>query len=150
MFNRFEAFIITMNRINRSIQLIKNREMEKYGLKGTHVMCLYQLKQYPQGLTATELANLCGEDKAAVSRSLAKLESKGMISFTDDEEGKKRYRTVITLTEQGSKVCDQISQKISEVLQVNSENISDEEREVFYRVFSDIASNLQNISQTEK
>ena len=150
MFNRFEAFIITMNRINRSIQLIKNREMEKYGLKGTQVMCLYQLKQYPQGLTATELASLCGEDKAAVSRSLAKLESKGMISFTDDEEGKKRYRTVITLTEQGSKVCDQISQKIDEVLQVNSENISDEEREIFYRVFSDIASNLQSISKTEK
>lgn len=150
MFNRFEAFIITMNRINRSIQLIKNHEMEKYGLKGTHVMCLYQLKQYPQGLTATELATLCGEDKAAVSRSLAKLESKGMISFTDDEEGKKRYRTVITLTEQGSKVCDQISQKIDEVLQVNSENISDEEREVFYRVFSSIASNLQNISKIER
>lgn len=149
MFNRFEIFITTMNQINRSIQVIKNREMEKYGLKGTHVMCLYQLKQHTEGLTATELANLCGEDKAAVSRSLAKIESKGLISFTD-VEGKKRYRTIITLTKQGSQVCDQISQKIDELLQINSKNISDEDREVFYRVFSVIADNLQTISKTEK
>lgn len=147
MFNRFETFITTMNQISRSIQTIKNREMAAYNLKGTHVMCLYQLKQHSEGLTATELASLCDEDKAAVSRSLSKLEGKGMIAFTD-VEGKKRYRTVITLTEQGSKVCDQISQKIDEMLQVNSQGISDEERETFYRVFSVIANNLQTTSKT--
>lgn len=146
MFNRFETFITTMNQINRSIQIIKNREMEKYGLKGTHVMCLYQLKQHNEGLTATELATLCDEDKAAISRSLAKIESKGLISFTD-VEGKKRYRTIITLTEQGKNVCDKISQKIDELLQINTSRISDEDREVFYRVFSVIADNLQEISK---
>lgn len=149
MFNRFETFITTMNQINRSIQIIKNREMGKYGLKGTHVMCLYQLKQHVEGLTATELATLCGEDKAAISRSLAKIESKGMISFTD-VEGRKRYRTVITLTEQGRNVCDQISQKIDELLQTYSNGISDEDREVFYRVFTVIADNLQEVSKIEE
>lgn len=149
MFNRFETFMITINQINRSIQIIKNREMEAYGLKGTHVMCLYQLKQHANELTATELATLCGEDKAAVSRSLSKLEEKGLISFTD-VEGKKRYRTVITLTQEGSKVCEQISQKIDELLQVYSKGISDEEREIFYRVFAAIADNLQTLGKTDK
>ena len=148
MFNRFETFITTMNQINRSIQIIKNREMEKYGLKGTHVMCLYQLKQHAEGLTATELATLCDEDKAAVSRSLSKIESKGLISFTDIA-GRKRYRTVITLTEQGKNVCDKISQKIDELLQIHSNGISDQDREVFYRVFSVIADNLQEISKID-
>lgn len=149
MVNRFETFITTMNQINRSIQTIKNREMEAYGLKGTYVMCLYQLKQHTEGLTATELANLCGEDKAAVSRTLSKIESKGLIFFTDIE-GKKRYRTVITLTEEGHQVCEQISQKIDELLQVYSQDISDEEREIFYRVFSIIARNLQAVDKVDK
>lgn len=149
MFDRFETFITHMNQINRSIQMIKNHEMEKYGLKGTHVMSLYQLKQHPEGLTATELATLCGEDKAAISRGLSKLESKGMISFID-VEGKKRYRTTITLTEQGIQVCDQMSQKIEELLDIENYEISEEEREIFYRVFTLIADRLQKISDAGK
>lgn len=148
MINRFETFTITINQINRSIQIIKNREMAEYGLKGTHVMCLYQLKQYEKGLTAAELASLCGEDKAAISRSLAMIESKGLITFTD-VDGKKRYRTVITLTEQGRKVCDHISQKIDELMRMYSKGISDEEREVFYHTFSVIADNLYAASKSE-
>ena len=148
MFNRFETFITTMNQINRSIQVIKNREMEAHGLKGTHVMCLYQLRQHPEGLTAKELATICGEDKAAVSRSLAMIENEGLISFTD-VEGRKRYRTVITLTEEGIKVCDQINQKIDELWQVYSKGISEKEREVFYHVFSVIADNLQSVTKGE-
>lgn len=149
MFNRFETFITTMNQINRSIQLIKNTEMAVYGLKGTYVMCLYQLKQNKEGLTAKELALLCGEDKAAISRTLSKLEEKALVTFTDIE-GKKRYRTLITLTEEGSKVCEKISQRVDELLQLNNKGISDEERETFYRVFSMIAENLQTISQVEE
>lgn len=148
MLNRFETFMTTMNQINRSIQVIKNREMEAYGLKGTHVMSLYQLRQHPEGLTATELATLCGEDKAAISRSLAKIESKGLIVFTD-VEGRKRYRTVINLTEEGCRVCDHISQKIDELLKISSASITDEERANFYRVFSVIANNLQTASQID-
>lgn len=149
MSDRFETFMVTMNQVNRSIQMIKSREMEAYGLKSTHVMCLYQLKQHPEGLTATELVRLCGEDKAAISRSLSKIEENGLITFTD-VEGRKRYRTIITLTEEGSKVCDQINQKIDELLQLYSKGITDEERAIFYRVFSVIANNLQTVNQISR
>lgn len=148
MVNRFETFITMMNQINRSIQIIKNREMAKYGLKGTYVMCLYQLKKHTQGLTATELATLCDEDKAAISRSLSMLESKGLIAFTD-VEGKKRYRTIITLTLEGREVCDKINEKIEELLQSNDAKISDKEREIFYQVLSAIADNLHTVGKAQ-
>lgn len=149
MINRFETFITMMNQINRSIQIIKNREMESYGLKGAQVMCLYHLKQHEAGITSKELTSLCGEDKAAISRSLAKLESKGLISFIDIE-GKKRYRTMIMLSDEGRMICDKINQKIAEMVQINGEGFSEEEREVFYRVLSIIAENLQNTSIKEE
>ena len=112
-------------------------------------MCLYQLKKHTEGLTATELASLCEEDKAAISRSLSQIETKGLVAFTD-VDGKKRYRTVITLTEQGRKVCEQISQKIDALLEINSKGVSDDEREIFYRIFSKIAGNLEIISKSEE
>src|SRR5699024_11963085 len=43
--DRFETFVLTINRIYRCIQRIKDREMEALGLKGSHVMCLFQLRQ---------------------------------------------------------------------------------------------------------
>ena len=76
MTDRFETFVLTINRIYRCIQRIKDREMEALGLKGSHVMCLFQLRQHPEGLTAAELAERSLEDKAAVSRALARLEER--------------------------------------------------------------------------
>lgn len=148
MINRFETFITLMNQINRSIQIIKNNEMESYGLKGSQVMCLFHLRQQEKGITSKELTELCGEDKAAISRSLAKLENKGLVKFID-MEGKKRYRTVILLTEEGNKICDRINQKIEQMVQLSGEGYNDEEREIFYRVLSEIAGNLQKTTLEE-
>ncbi|MDO5292075.1 MAG: MarR family transcriptional regulator [bacterium] len=143
MINRFETFVTMMNKINRSIQIIKNKEMEDYGLKGSQVMCLYQLKQHEDGVTSKDLASLCGEDKAAISRTLAKLEEAGLVSFIDNLEGKKRYRTLIKLTKEGRTVCEKINEKIGRVVENSGEGFSEEEREVFYRVLSVIAENLE-------
>lgn len=63
MFDRFETFATTIATINRYVQKIKSMEMKTLGLKGTHVMCLYSLGKHPEGLTATQLCRLCGEDK---------------------------------------------------------------------------------------
>ena len=148
MKNRFETFVIMINQINRSIQVIKNHEMEKYGLKGTHVMCLYQLKQHEDGITSKELAELCGEDKAAISRTLAKLEAKGLVAFVE-EVGKKRYRTSIVLTEEGNKICEKVNQTIEDMVHINGLGYSDEEREIFYRVLAEIATNLNHTSNNQ-
>lgn len=46
-----------------------------------------------------------------------------MVSSTD-VEGKKRCRSIITLTEKGIQVCDQMSQRIEELLDTQSNEIS--------------------------
>lgn len=40
---RFENFTFLINKIYRDIQKIKLFELKKYGLKGSHMMCLYHL-----------------------------------------------------------------------------------------------------------
>lgn len=91
----FEAFVTSITQIYRCIQKIKAREMKALDLKSTHVMCLFQMQQHPEGLTAAQLSTLCGEDKGAVSRALSELEARGLAAFAD-QPGRKRYRTEIT------------------------------------------------------
>ena len=77
MLQRFEDFVTGITVCYKYIQRIKSAEMTEFGLKGTHVMCLFFLHRHPEGLTAAQLCQLCAEDKAAISRSLAVLQEKG-------------------------------------------------------------------------
>ena len=76
MKERFEKFTVLINKISRNIRKIKNQEMAEYGLRATHVSCLYYLYA-AESLTATELCERCEEDKATISRSIDYLEENG-------------------------------------------------------------------------
>lgn len=141
MKERFETFVTAIMQIYRSIQRIKSQEMAAFGLKGTHVMCLFQLQQHPDGLTGGQLAQLCDEDKAAISRSVAELRSCGLVQVP--EGSSRRYRVQITLTEQGRAVTQQMDSRIIEAVLNAAQGYSREEREIFYRVLLQIADNLQ-------
>ena len=54
MVRRFETFIIYINQIYRCVQKIKSREMMELGLKGTDVMCLFNLMRSDDGLTSAQ------------------------------------------------------------------------------------------------
>ena len=45
MLQRFQDFVTGITQCYRSIQKIKSTEMTEFGLKGTHVMCLFFLGQ---------------------------------------------------------------------------------------------------------
>lgn len=83
MITRFETFVLSVNRIYRCIQKIKNKEMTEFDLKGTNAMCIITLMKSDEGFTAAELSNICMEDKAAVSRAVSYLEEHGLVSFDD-------------------------------------------------------------------
>ena len=76
MDKRFQTFTILINRISRNIRKIKNQEMAEYNLRSAHISCLYYL-YLSEGLTATELCELCEEDKATISRAVDYLEKRG-------------------------------------------------------------------------
>ena len=139
MFDRFETFATTIATINRYVQKIKSMEMKTLGLKGTHVMCLYSLGKHPEGLTATQLCRLCGEDKAAVSRTLAELSERGLV---EKPEG---YRAPVTLTEAGKAAAVRVDSLAQRAVGRGGDGLSDAERENFYRAMGVIGANLMRM-----
>ena len=138
MENIFENFTITILRLNKLVQKIKNFEMQEYGLKTIHVMCVYYLKNRAEGLTASELSKLTLEDKAAISRALKAMQEKGLISYDPNT-----YNSLIRLTDEGKKFADSVCQKASRAVEAGSYDFTEEERLSFYNALGTIADNLE-------
>lgn len=138
MEKRFENFTITVLKLNKLVQKIKLYEMSGYGLKAIHVMCLHCLGESPSGLTASELRKLTLEDKGAISRALDLLREKGFVEYTTG------YNSVIRLTEEGGKVAEFIEKKASSAVEAGGKNLTEDEREAFYKALHSIADNLEN------
>ena len=142
MKERFKLFTVLMTKTRRSIQKIKTEEMAEYNLKSPHVSCLYYLHIYGN-MTATELCEICDEDKAAISRSIVQLENEGYVEYP--EGTKKRYRANMQLTEKGRKIAEALSCKIDNMLEEAGKGLLEEDRVIFYRSLALISNNLENI-----
>ncbi len=145
---RFESFVTVVARAYKCIQKIKNIETEQMGLKGNHVMCMYFLGRNSEGLTAAELCKLCNEDKAAISRTILDLTKKELVVPTDPDS-KRKYRTVIKLSEKGNELYCKLNDVIELAVMRASEDFSEEERQCFYRVFFSILDTLEEFSKKE-
>lgn len=143
MENRFETFTVLVNRISRNIRRIKLQEMADYGLRSTHISCLYYLYT-SDGLTATEMCERCEEDKATISRALEYLETNGYL--TCESQTAKRYRSPLLLTEKGRAAGQVIAGKINHVLEKISAEMTEEERLTFYRCLNRISDHLGDIA----
>ncbi|MGN0747012.1 MAG: MarR family winged helix-turn-helix transcriptional regulator [Aristaeellaceae bacterium] len=138
MLHRFETFVTGITTCYKCIGRIKNMEMTEFGLKGTHVMCLFFLHRNPEGLTAAQLCQLCAEDKAAISRTVSLLQERGYVEATD-----RKYRAALRLTQAGLAIARQIDSLIAQWVERGSEGLSEEDRTAFYRALEIIAGNLQ-------
>ena len=144
MTERFEVFTVLINKISRNIKKIKNQEMASYGLRSTHVSCLYYLYS-AESLTATELCERCGEDKATISRALDFLEENEFIVC--ESKSAKRYKTPLYLTEKGKEAGKKIYDAVTRVLEEVGVGLTDEQRKVFYSYLSIISDNLEKITE---
>ncbi|MGN1020725.1 MAG: MarR family winged helix-turn-helix transcriptional regulator [Aristaeellaceae bacterium] len=138
MLHRFETFVTGITTCYKCIQRIKNMEMTEFGLKGTHVMCLFFLHRNPAGLTAAQLCQLCEEDKAAISRTVSLLQEKGYVEGAD-----RRYRAALRLTEAGQDIARRIDGLCAQWVELGSTGLPEADREAFYRALELIAGNLQ-------
>ncbi len=148
MVRRFEAFIIYINQIYRCIQRIKSREMMELGLKGTDVMCLFNLMRNNDGLTSAQLSILCMEDKAAVSRAVSRLSGNGLITLEDSGD-KRRYRSKIKLSDKGRRTAEEMEILIENAVMKGGEGLTEQERVLFYKALETISRNLQNMCGNE-
>lgn len=143
MVDRFEKLTIGIAQIYKCIQRIKKCQMKELGLKGTHVMCIYYLSRYPKGLAAADLCGICKEDKAGISRILSDLEHNGYIRYTSATD--KKYRAKAALTPKGKKCAKSVNSMILQATEEGGAGITEEERDVFYRVLFLISDNLNRL-----
>lgn len=142
MFDRFERFSLAISDISRYWHKIAAGEMTKYGLKGTHAIYLNTLYRYPEGITAARLGELCGKDKADVSRMVSIMEKKGLII----REGSS-YRALLKLTEEGLVAGEHVRRRAAVAVEQAGKGLTDERRAVLYDALELIVANLQILSE---
>lgn len=146
MTSRFEQFTIVISGINRYIQKLERNEMIKRGYKGVFAQYLAVLKRFEDGLTSTELCEVCDKDKAAVSRIIAEMEEKGLVSR--EHKNIRTYRSKIVLTEKGRNTADYVAERAKAAISAVSDGVMDEnQREVFYSTLDVLYKNLQKVSR---
>lgn len=146
MIQRFQEFLTGITVCYKYIQRIKNAEMTEFGLKGTHVACMFYLNHNPEGLTSAQLCTLCAEDKATISRTVSDLRQRGYIT---QSEGK-NYRAPLHLSEAGAEIARQMDPLIESWVAVGGDGMTQQQRENFYDSLSLIASNLRTRLENEK
>lgn len=143
MLNRFEQFTSAISALCRDVQKIERDEMEKHGLRGAFAQYLLAISRYPEGITASALCEVCDKDKAAVSRIIGEMESKGLLQKIND--GTSQYRARISLTPAGEEAAAFVRERASAAVELAGSGLSDEDRKAFYKTLELISENLQEI-----
>lgn len=143
MIGRYELLSSSISSMYHDIQKIERVEMAKFGLKGPHAQCILALGRYSEGLTISQLCDICDKDKAAISRTISELEEAGMV-LRSPRNGT-RYRAPLTLTEQGITAAQAVSERAHLAVEQAGLGLEDSQRQIFYQVLTLIAGNLHTI-----
>jgi hypothetical protein len=65
-------------------------------------------------------------------------------------DSEKKYRALITLTEEGKKTADIIDTKVESAVQTGGGDLTDAQRKAFYEALTHISNNLDNYLVDEK
>jgi DNA-binding MarR family transcriptional regulator len=99
----------------------------------------------PEGITAAQLGEICGKDKADVSRMVAILENRGLVRKV--AVGKNMYRAKLVLTEAGREAAEHVRSRAAVAVELAGSGLSEEERENFYKALALITENLRKLSK---
>ena len=146
MLNRFAKFSFSIAEIDRCWHKLAAEEMAKYNLNSPHAVYLNALYNAGDaGITAAQLGELCGKNKADVSRMVAILEARGLVQKV--AVGRNMYRAKLLLTAEGKQAAEQVRQRAARAVELAGSGLTPEERETFYRALELITVNLQALSR---
>ncbi len=146
MIDRFERFTFAMNEINKFLRKIAGDEMKKHGLKSPHAIYFTVLADDAEkGLTATQLCELSGRDKADVSRMLSLMEERGLVVKKGIHQN--LYNGVFILTEEGLRIAECVKQKAAKAVELAGKDLTEEARQSFYTSLDSIVENLRELSK---
>ena len=95
--SRFEDFVGYIGALAKEIQRIKATESAHLGLQGADIMALYYLGHSESGMTGAELARAAGVTRAAISRTLARMEREGFVTVSGSSDTSSRYKAPVVL-----------------------------------------------------
>ena len=145
MLNRFARFSLAISEIDRCWHKLAAEEMAKYDLNSPHAVYLNTLYQYPEGITAAKLGELCCKNKADVSRMVTILEKKGLVR--KEAVGGNLYRAKLLLTDDGKLAAEHVQSRAALAVELAGSGMTDAERETFYRCLEQVTANLQILSK---
>lgn len=140
--DRYDMFIYLVSVINKNIQRIRSEKATEDGIKTVNTMWLLQLRNEPDGLTASELAAKCLVDKSLVSRELVQMEKSGLVRFDIKLEDSKVIRKIF-LTEKGGKLAAKYSGVALDIQSAIRQSHSEEEIAIFYKVLKTFADRIE-------
>ncbi len=151
MDSRYSHFTVLISSIKKMVTDLKDIEMSEFGLKGTHITCLFYIRlllEANEEVTATAICKHSFEDKAAVSRAISELEKLGLL--VQEGEGQKKYRANLVLTPKGVEVANKIKKKINLYEDKASKDLSDMEKKALYHSLESIQKNLSEMLKNKK
>ncbi|MBO5212956.1 MAG: MarR family transcriptional regulator [Clostridia bacterium] len=140
----FSTFVLAIDRISKNIKRIKDKEMESFGLKSSHVILLFNIAKHEGGLNSKQLSEVCGVDKSFISRTTQELEQKDYITRDKNSNGN-IYKCKFILTEKGMHVTSVIYEKISGVVKKVAGNIPDHKKRIFYEILEIFDENISDV-----
>ena len=145
---RFEKFTLLIDGIHKSVNKIKVDTAPLFGVKGVHVLWVYELLLNPNGLTATELAARSMVNRSLVSREIEELKKGDYISSTKD--GATRYNEKFSLTESGRALADKICREILFVQDTVDVGITEDELISFYSTLEKLHTNFEKLAKNNR
>ena len=140
----FETFSSMLGAATKSLEKLKSKGMEDFGLSGTHTLCLRQLYDFPAGLTRTELSTKLSVDRAQITRVIGELLDKGFVTESGSGSG---YRKKCSLTDKGLAATAEINEKVIMINHFVSGDIPPERLRDFYKTLDEICENLKRAEE---
>lgn len=147
----FIRFSLATETILKNIQKYKNEKLEKFGLRGMHLMYMYCLDKAPGGMTPAELTKVCGVDKAFISRVTAELKQRGYVLYGEEgctDPDHQKYKKHIRLTPAGKNIMAHVNEMITHAVSTMTSGITRDQLETFYLVLSRLDGNLGMMLET--
>ncbi len=108
------------------------------------IICINMCKEKP---TVKELAEIMGSSHQNVKQILLKLENKGFVTISLDENDKRKQR--IELTEYCKKFCEKNDEMTTRITKKMFEGVSEEQLQIAIQTIIQIECNLKKIKDYE-
>jgi len=144
-------FVLLVGEVYKNLQKVKWSNAVEFGLKGVHMVWMVELSRYPEGLSMSELAKRCMNDRALVSREISAMEQNGYVAFEDPVGGgRHRYSAKLKLTERGRALAKEIEAAGRQIQESVNYNVSEEDLKIFYSTLEKLQVNFQQIIEEDR